>query len=100
MTLAALTEAVRARIAAAEPLNARVKFDLGADGLIVVDATGREPRAGNADAPADTTLTMSAEVLRRLLDGTLDPTLAYMTGKLKVEGSMGVALKLTSMFAD
>ena len=32
--------------------------------------------------------------------GGFDPTLAYMTGKLKVEGGMGVALKLTSMFAD
>jgi putative sterol carrier protein len=34
------------------------------------------------------------------MKGNLDPTMAYMTGKLKVEGKMGVALKLTSMFAD
>ena len=49
---------------------------------------------------ADTTITINAQNLEKLMQGGLDPTLAYMTGKLKVEGKMGVALKLTSMFAD
>ena len=43
---------------------------------------------------------LSDQDLQKLMAGNLDPTLAYMTGKLKVEGSMGVALKLTSMFSD
>ena len=45
--------------------------------------------------PSQTVLDVVTYIQRRL-----DPTLAYMTGRLKVEGSMGVALKLTSMFAD
>ena len=38
--------------------------------------------------------------LDKLLDGDLDPTMAYMTGKLKVEGRMGVALKINAMLSD
>jgi len=34
------------------------------------------------------------------MDGNLDPTMAYMTGKLKVEGKLGVALKINAMLSD
>ena len=46
------------------------------------------------------TMRISAENLEKLIAGTLDPTMAYMTGKLKVEGKMGVALKINSMLSD
>ena len=52
------------------------------------------------DGPADTTIRISEDNLEKLLTGALDPTLAYMTGKLKVEGSLGVAMKLTSLLGD
>ena len=32
------------------------------------------------------------------LAGDLDPTTAFMMGKLKVEGDMGIAMKLSSVF--
>ena len=35
-----------------------------------------------------------------MIEGALDPTFAYMTGKLKIAGSMGVALKLAAMLED
>ena len=71
------------------------------DGIIFWDGTEHPPAIDNEDkADATTTIRISAENLEKLMAGGLDPTLAYMTGKLKVEGSMGVALKLTSMFAD
>jgi putative sterol carrier protein len=35
-----------------------------------------------------------------MMDGTQDPTLAFMMGKLKVEGSMGLAMKLNSIIED
>jgi len=43
---------------------------------------------------------MSADTLQGLLNGTQDPTLAFMTGKIKVNGSMGHALKLASLLDD
>lgn len=58
------------------------------------------PLIDTVDGPADTTIQISEENLEKLLSGTLDPTLAYMTGKLKVEGSLGVAMKLTTLLSD
>ena len=42
------------------------------------------------------TLTADAAVFKAILDGELNPTTAFMTGKLSVDGSMGLAMKLGS----
>jgi putative sterol carrier protein len=100
MDLAELTEELRKRAGQNVKLGYKVKFVLD-DGIIFWDGTEHPPAIDNADkADATTTIRISPENLEKLMAGGLDPTLAYMTGKLKVEGSMGVALKLTSMFAD
>jgi len=100
MDLAELTEELRRRAAQNVKLGYKVKFIVD-DGLIFWDGTEHPPEIGNEDkGDATTTIAISPENLQKLMAGGLDPTLAYMTGKLKVEGSMGVALKLTSMFAD
>ncbi|HVI86658.1 MAG TPA: SCP2 sterol-binding domain-containing protein, partial [Dongiaceae bacterium] len=97
MDLAELTEELRRRAGQNVKLGYKVKFLLD-EGTIFWDGTEQSPVIGNDDAgEANTTIRISAENLQKLMAGGLDPTLAYMTGKLKVEGSMGVALKLTSM---
>ena len=68
------------------------KFVIPGEGAIMLDATG--VRAG--DEEADVTLTASTEVFRAILDGDMNPTMAFMTGKLSVDGSMGMAMKLGS----
>ncbi len=100
MSAAPAREAVAARLADFAGLEARVKFDLGEDGAVVVDATG--PRAALADeaGEADCTIVVSSDNLRRLLAGELSPTVAYTTGKLKVRGAMGVAMKLAARLED
>jgi putative sterol carrier protein len=100
MDLAELTDELRKQAGRNVKLGYRVKFNLD-EGVIFWDGTETAPEIGNEDkGEADTTIKISAENLEKLMKGALDPTLAYMTGKLKVEGKMGVALKLTSMFAD
>ena len=100
MDLMELTEALRIQAARNVKLGYKVKFVLE-DGVIFWDGTGVPPEIGNEDkGEVDTTISLSAANLEKLMQGGLDPTLAYMTGKLKVEGKMGVALKLTSMFSD
>ncbi len=68
------------------------KFVILDEGAIVVDGNG--VRAG--DDEADVTLTASADVFKAILDGDMNPTMAFMTGKLSVDGSMGLAMKLGS----
>jgi putative sterol carrier protein len=100
MDLEELTEEVRKQASRNPKLGYRVKFVLD-EGVIFWDGTEAPPAIGNEDrGDADTSIAITAENLEKLLQGKLDPTLAYMTGKLKVEGKMGVALKLTAMFAD
>lgn len=70
--------------------DAVAKFVIPGEGSIMFDEAG--PRAG--DEPADVTLTASAEVFLGLLTGDVSATGAFMTGKLKVDGSMGLAMKL------
>jgi putative sterol carrier protein len=69
------------------------KFVIEGEGAIMLDATG--VRAG--DDEADVTLTAEAEVFRAILDGQMNPTMAFMSGKLAVDGNMGMALKLGSV---
>lgn len=69
------------------------KFVFKDEGSLVLDGDGA--RAG--DGEVDVTLTASADVFEALLSGDMNPTSAFMTGKLAIDGSMGQALKLTSI---
>ncbi|HIJ39068.1 MAG TPA: SCP2 sterol-binding domain-containing protein [Rhodospirillaceae bacterium] len=77
-------------------LGAIIGFDLGPDGLWVVDARSAPPVFVAPDCESDCLICCSSEVLTRLLEGKLDPMLAYTMGKIKISGSMGIALKLVS----
>ena len=47
---------------------------------------------------ADATITTSAETFDQIVAGEQNPTTAYMTGKLKIKGDMGAAMKLQKLF--
>jgi putative sterol carrier protein len=80
-------------------LNHTVLFDLGDDGKILLDATGGAvkitPNPESDDA--ETTLALSPENMVKLINGDLNPMVAFTLGKLKVFGSKGIALKLSSL---
>lgn len=78
---------------AGEGFDGSVKFIFKDEGSLMLDEGGA--RAGDGDA--EVTLTATAEVFEALLSGDLNPTSAFMTGKLSIDGSMGEALKLTSI---
>ncbi|MGC9367963.1 MAG: SCP2 sterol-binding domain-containing protein [Paracoccaceae bacterium] len=71
------------------------KFVIEDEGSIIVDADG--VRA--SDDEAEVTLTADLETFKAMMDGELNPTAAFMTGKLSVDGDMGLAMKLGSAFA-
>lgn len=68
------------------------KFVINGEGSVMIDSDGA--RAGDEDA--DVTLTADADVFQSLLEGEMDATMAFMGGKLSVDGDMGLALKLAA----
>ena len=96
-----LMEAMKQKLSMAPSLNCVMMFDLGDDGIIAVDGTGDQPALSrDAVDEADTTLTVSAETLGKIVRGEQDPNIAFMMGKLKVSGKMGYALKLNGILED
>ena len=69
------------------------KFVIEGEGAIMIDGDGA--RAG--DDEADVTLTADADTFKAILDGDVNPTTAFMTGKLSVDGDMGKAMALGSV---
>jgi putative sterol carrier protein len=53
----------------------------------------------NEDGEADTILKISLDDFIAMTQGELDGTTAFMTGKLKIEGDMGIAMKLQSVLS-
>jgi len=72
-----------------------VKFVIADEGSIMVDADG--VRA--ADEDAECTMSADAETFEAILDGSLNPTTAFMTQKLGVDGDMGQAMKLGAVLS-
>ncbi len=68
-----------------------VKFDTGADGVIVIDGQ----TISTTDGPADCTIKLSLGDLEDLISGELSPTTAFMTGRIKIEGDMSIAMALS-----
>ena len=68
------------------------KFVVEEEGEILIDEAGAREATGAEDA--EVTMTADTETFRSILDGTLNPTSAFMAGQLKVDGDMGTAMKL------
>lgn len=97
MTIETASEKIRQKFQYAGGINARILFDFADEGKLFIDATQSPPQMSLTDAEADVTFITSLETLEKILDGNQDPTLAFMMGKLKIRGSMGLAMKLNGV---
>ena len=75
--------------------DSSVMFIIEDEGSIVVDSDGVRV----SDEETDCTLIASLDIFTKILDGDMNATEAYMTGSLKVEGSMSAAMELSSLLA-
>lgn len=86
--IAKAVEALNEKLGAG--FDGSAKFVIEDEGAVVVDADG----ARAADDETDVTMTADEDTFRQILDGSLNPTAAFMSGRLSVDGDMGQALKL------
>jgi putative sterol carrier protein len=63
---------------------------------VVVNDEGATVTEG--DQGGDCTIEASSETFSKIVAGDQNATTAYMTGKLKIKGDMGAAMKLQKLF--
>ncbi len=97
MDLQACTEAIRAKVGEDSGLNATLKFDCAADGVIFVQAASVPNQVSNENLDAACTISIALSDLAALLKGELNPMNGFMMGKLKVSGDMSIAMRLQSV---
>ncbi len=81
-----------ARRVESTPFEGSLKFDCGDGVIVMADGT-----ATTTDRPTDCTLKITQDNLVSLLTGKLNPMVAMATGRLKLSGDMGVALRLARL---
>ena len=101
MDLPNMTDLVQAYIANLQPkaagqIQGTAKLVITGHGSVMLDETG----AHADDGLADVVLIASDEVFRNILSGDQNPMMAFMSGKLKIEGNPQRALKVSSILID
>ena len=89
-------EGIQAKAASASPIGNTLKFKLD-DTIVYIDGTGDANVVTDEDKDADCAVSMTKDNFMALVKGDLNPMMAFMSGKIKVSGDMGVAMKLQSL---
>lgn len=82
-------------------LNASVVFDLSGDGggaWTVVVADGKANVSEGAAEGSTATIRMAASDYEDMTSGKLNPMMAFMSGKIKVEGDLNTVMKFQTLF--
>jgi putative sterol carrier protein len=97
MTLEELTSKAHEAVSGGGDFTKKVKFDFGDAGKLFIN--GADGAASNEDADADATIKVDWDDFKKISAGDMDATMAFMQGKLKVEGDMSVAMQLQSLMS-
>lgn len=84
-----------AAIGASSGLGGTLKFDFGEPGSVLIDGKSTPNSVTDGTGKnADCTISVSLENFEKMVKGELDGTSAFMQGKLRVSGDMGLAMKI------
>lgn len=87
-----IPQEMRDKVAASD-FDRVMKFDCGEDGFVIIN----KREVTREDMEADCTITLSRKNLEKLVNGKLNPMNAFLSGKIKVEGDMSVAMQLQTL---
>jgi putative sterol carrier protein len=73
-------------------------FDIEGEGQWLVTVADGALSVAEGGGDADATITTNGETFDKIVTGEQNPTTAYMTGKLKIKGDLGAAMKLQKLF--
>jgi len=79
-------------------MNNTYVFEIEGAGTWQVAVADGAVKVTEGATDGDVTIRASEETFRSVASGDQNPTTAYMTGKLKIDGDMGAALKLQKLF--
>jgi putative sterol carrier protein len=79
-------------------VNNSYLFDIEGEGQWLVSVADGSVNVNEGTGDADATIEASSETFEKIVSGEQNPTTAYMTGKLKIKGDMGAAMKLQKLF--
>ena len=96
MNFSDISESIKEQAKKVSPLGGTFKIVLD-ENVVFVDGSGDENIVSFEDVDADCTITTSQAALVDMMNGDLNPMMATMTGKVKIKGDMGLAMKLQSL---
>lgn len=79
-------------------VNHTYVFDIEGAGAWTVAIADGSLTVTEGVSEGDVTISASEESFEKIMAGETNPTTAYMTGKLKIKGDMGAAMKLQKLF--
>lgn len=78
-------------------IGSKIKFQFD-EGVIFLDDTQSPTVVSNDDEYADCTVRVSLSNFNKLMSGDMNAMGAFMMGKIKVDGDMSLAMKLSNLF--
>lgn len=96
MAIENVLNAIQTQANNVDPIGASIKFVLD-DNCIFLDGKGDSNIVSTDDKEADCVISTDLDTFQKLQSGDLNPMMAVMTGKIKIKGDMGVAMKLQSL---
>lgn len=81
------------KLATVEPFGKKVKFSLDGN-TVFLDGTANPPSVSTTDAPADVTISASLDDFSKVLNKQMNAQMAFMSGKVKLQGDMMAAMVL------
>ncbi len=93
----AIEAEIARRLVGRKPIGKTVAFDMKDSGFLLIDGVSTPPTVSQVRGQADATITISADDLKGLLDGSINGQSLMMTGRAKMKGNPMVVMKLAEL---